>query len=554
MAQLIDVPNYGQVEFPDGMSDADIVSAIKKNAMGYKVGAGNTAQESKQGTLANIGLGALKGASDIGRTLLRPFDAMGVTGMNTDERKASLSAFFQDNADPESLAFKGGELGADVAGTAGAGGILAKGLKVIPALAKFAPAIESGGFTLGPAATRSTLANTALRSGAGAVNGAAMSGLVNPGDAKSGAIVGAALPPALQVAGKVGGLISSGAKKALGATTGVGDEAIDAALQAGKSGNKDFLQNMRREVPLTDVLDQAKSALGNMRAQRAAEYRANMDNITTDKTVLDFSPIIDAVKNLKATGTFKGQVINKNAASTVDDIANTVDEWAKLNPGDFHTPEGLDALKKAIGDIRDSTQFGTPARKSADEVYNAIKNQITMQAPTYAKTMKSYAEASELITEIERSLSLGNKAAADTSMRKLQSLMRNNVNTNYGNRLDLAKTLADKGGEDIIPAVAGQSMSSWMPRGLAKLGQYGAGIGAVMGNPALAATIPLTSPRLVGEALYKSGQVLGGANKAASSIAGNPRIASAARGLLDYRYPLATAIPMALTTHELAQQ
>lgn len=32
---IIDVPNYGQVEFPDGMSDADIVAAIKKNAMGY---------------------------------------------------------------------------------------------------------------------------------------------------------------------------------------------------------------------------------------------------------------------------------------------------------------------------------------------------------------------------------------------------------------------------------------------------------------------------------------------------------------------------------------
>ena len=36
MPQIIEVPNYGQVEFPDGMSDADIVSAIKKTSMGYK--------------------------------------------------------------------------------------------------------------------------------------------------------------------------------------------------------------------------------------------------------------------------------------------------------------------------------------------------------------------------------------------------------------------------------------------------------------------------------------------------------------------------------------
>jgi len=33
MGQLIEVPGYGQVEFPDGMSDSDIASAIKKNMM-----------------------------------------------------------------------------------------------------------------------------------------------------------------------------------------------------------------------------------------------------------------------------------------------------------------------------------------------------------------------------------------------------------------------------------------------------------------------------------------------------------------------------------------
>lgn len=35
MAQLINVPNHGTVAFPDDMSEADIVSAIKKNSMSY---------------------------------------------------------------------------------------------------------------------------------------------------------------------------------------------------------------------------------------------------------------------------------------------------------------------------------------------------------------------------------------------------------------------------------------------------------------------------------------------------------------------------------------
>lgn len=36
MPQLIEVPNYGQVEFPDDMTDDQIVAAIKKTALGYK--------------------------------------------------------------------------------------------------------------------------------------------------------------------------------------------------------------------------------------------------------------------------------------------------------------------------------------------------------------------------------------------------------------------------------------------------------------------------------------------------------------------------------------
>jgi hypothetical protein len=36
MTQIIEVPNYGEVEFPDDMSDDDITAVIKKNALGYK--------------------------------------------------------------------------------------------------------------------------------------------------------------------------------------------------------------------------------------------------------------------------------------------------------------------------------------------------------------------------------------------------------------------------------------------------------------------------------------------------------------------------------------
>jgi hypothetical protein len=112
---------------------------------------------------------------------------------------------------------------------------------------------------------------------------------------------------------------------------------------------------------------------------------------------------------------------------------------------------------------------------------------------------------------------LGEKASADTAMRKLQSLMRNNVNTNFGNRLSLARELEKQGGKEILPSLAGQAMNSPMPRGLAKLGQAGAAL-ASLSNPWIVGALPFTSPRLMGEALYKIGSAEAIPMKAANAM------------------------------------
>jgi hypothetical protein len=134
--------------------------------------------------------------------------------------------------------------------------------------------------------------------------------------------------------------------------------------------------------------------------------------------------------------------------------------------------------------------------------------------------MKNYSEATDQIKEIERALSLGNTASADTAMRKLQSLMRNNVNTNYGQRLELAKQLEAMGGNEIMPALAGQALSSKLPRGLQSATNIPSSYLAFgVGGPALAAVdLAASSPRLVGEAAYKYGQMANALNKAKQPV------------------------------------
>ena len=558
-AALIKADAVGNTE--DAKAFADEIRRMRSTTEAPKPEP-STLDSIKQGA-GNLLAGAVRGAGSIGATLLSPLDiakdAIAGKGLSLESNRArrqSMDDALQTmGAEPDSWMYKGGKLGGEIAGTAGMGGLLAKPVQALaatrygsgiePVLNSVATALQTGGFRAGDMA--GTGLGNAIRAGAGALVGGGSAGLVNPEDAGFGALVGGTLPGAVKVAGEAGKMIgraTSGlAKNTLGMTTGAGAETFGTAYRAGKEGSTSFLDNMRGNVPMTDVLDGAKDALSKMRAERGAQYRSGMVDISKDKSVINFAPIDDAVNSLKTMGSFKGQVINKNAAGTVDEVSGLVNQWKSLNPKEFHTPEGLDALKKAIGDVRDATQFGTPGRKAADTAYNAVKAQIDLQAPTYAKVMKDYSQASDALTEIEKSLSLGNKAAADTSMRKLQSLMRNNVNTNYGNRLGLAKTLEEKGA-DILPAVAGQAASSMTPRGLQGLAASGAGVAGLM-NPAALAALPFTSPRLMGELSYGLGAMNRGIGGAAGKV-GSKLLGRSPLGLLDVEQfaPLLSTAPV----------
>ena len=306
--------------------------------------------------------------------------------------------------------------------------------------------------------------------------------------------------------GLTGGLVKSG----LGLKTGVGTEAIEQAVQSGRQGNTTFLENMRGDVPMTNVLDDAQANLAQMNLNKQKDYRSGMVDIKKDKSILDFKGIDQSLDNAQNMVSFKGKIKDQTAANVVEKMRAKIADWKNSDPAEFHTPEGLDNLKQSLWeDFGKLPREEKTAFSAGKQIYDSVKNEIGKQAPTYAKVMKEYSDASELTKEIERALSLGQTASADTAMRKLQSLMRNNVNTNYGQRLNLAQQLESAGGRDLMPALAGQALSSKLPRGLqsatnipSALLAYGAG------GPALA-TLDLlaSSPKLAGEASYKYGQL-----------------------------------------------
>jgi hypothetical protein len=317
----------------------------------------------------------------------------------------------------------------------------------------------------------------------------------------------------------------------LGMQTGVGAEPIRQAVRAGREGGETsaaFRANISGETAMTDVLDAAKANLDALRTERSNQYRSGMTNISQDKTVLSFDGIDSALKQAEGRTKFKGQIKDQSAFNALTEAKTLVDDWKKLDPADYHTPEGFDALKQSIGAVLEKFDPKTNSFNTINQVYNSIKSEITKQAPVYANTMKEYTQASEQIREVERALSLGNKASADTAMRKLQSLMRDNVQTNYGQRVQLARELEKAGGRELMPSLAGQALSEFTPRGLQRAAAIPTGgLAYLVGGPIAAGTsLATSSPRFVGEAAYLSGLIGRGAEEVSRRLpfAVNPQL------------------------------
>jgi hypothetical protein len=112
---------------------------------------------------------------------------------------------------------------------------------------------------------------------------------------------------------------------------------------------------------------------------------------------------------------------------------------------------------------------------------------------------------------------LGSRAQIDTAIRKLTSLMRDNVNTSFGQRTKLARQLEEMGGETFMAGLAGHQMHGWMPKSIqgAVLPTIASGAAVTGGAslPAAAAMMATGSPRIVGETANITGYLLGKLDK-----------------------------------------
>ena len=291
--------------------------------------------------------------------------------------------------------------------------------------------------------------------------------------------------------------------------TGVGGDAFIIANEAARAGGakaQAFLDNMRGRVPVSKTLDLAKDALLELKQARQTAYLDGMLPIKASNTTLKFDDIDNAMNGLATSGSYKGIAIRGSKPQEIFQAIQTkIDEFKNLGP-ENHRAVDFDQMKQAIGEIRDGINVvdNTAAYNLANTIYGKIRETIVNQDAGYSKVMQEYMEASDLITDMEKTFALkGRKTNVDTALRKLQSIMRNNVNTSYGRRVELGEQLAGTtAGQNLLPSLAGQALQPRTSRGIGIPSKMI--LGAAAGTQSLAPLLgyPLTMPRVMGEAAY----------------------------------------------------
>jgi hypothetical protein len=300
----------------------------------------------------------------------------------------------------------------------------------------------------------------------------------------------------------------------MGGVTGKGKEAFSESYKAGREGgqpSRDVTAGRRGLTDQMTILEDARRGMQNMRHSRQAAYKADKEIWAAMRTELDFQPIKERLYKLSDSfmeSTGQEFRFGPDTEAKLMQIVKLIESW-EYRPS-LHTVEGLDTLKMKIDDLMPAVTEQSQSAAIVGTMRDEVKN-IILESPVgdvYKKAMGEYELALQLENEIKKALSLGKKASADTAMRKLLSVTRSNVQTNFGTRANMVRALEEAGETSLMPKIAGEVTKDWTPSGMAGTVFYGSGIGNLMmgGNPLGFLTMPLQSPRLMGAASQAAGK------------------------------------------------
>jgi len=323
---------------------------------------------------------------------------------------------------------------------------------------------------------------------------------------------------------KAGDVLAGGA----GVLSGTGGEAYKTAYSAGKDASEvgyanspkaqNFREGMNDKITDNETVKMARDAAKQFPIDKSNEFENKFNKFNDVDMSKNFNPTMDNVfdRALSETGPHPttGLTADPEAEQLVQKMQNVYDNWTANLAANGAKPSlmTVDNLKRTLAKMAEPYRQTNPnAFRVADNIDSSIRQLLYNASPTeYRPLMETWSEFKNKMKEYNKTLSLSEGATVDTATRKLQSALRDQVNTAFGSRLKLLDEL-DKYSPGLKDAVSGQTLKSKWPRGVARLGPIGAiggGLfggwhGAMLGE---AGRLLLSSPKAGGLTAYGLGR------------------------------------------------
>lgn len=488
--------------------------------------------------LKSRGFGMLRGAAGIGETVLSPLDyaakRFGFGGeqgdwLGVDNRASSVDRLAREyGAKPESLDYKGGKLAAEIAGTAGTGQLLANLAKVIPGISPaLVESIRSGGMSVGNA---TGLKAGLARGAGGAITGGATAGLIDPETAGTGALIGAAAPFGIKVAGSAGHYLGDKWAKAKAATEAAFSrqapkfEVLRAAQDLGlvvppASVNPTLFNRTRESIAGKYDVQQAASMRNQDVVERVARRALGMD---------DSAPLTKSIlRQFNAEQYASGYEPLKRLGyiATSDDFLRELDDIARQYSGEG-TIKGAGMQTKDIKDLVDT-----------------YKSKLVLTSDVITSIQTLRMKANEYFRKGDNSLGFASKAIANAYENMLDRVAQRTNDPNLVGAYRAARkniavshtigdALKDEGGAvDALKLAKAFDDGEPMTGDLRTVASFASKFKGAMQPPER-----MGSPRV-----YALRGIIGGLGAAGGAAAGNPALAAVAGAAPFFAPPMVTA-------------
>lgn len=346
-------------------------------------------------------------------------------------------------------------------------------------------------------------------------------------------------------------------KYVAGGLTGKGTDAIDLAFQAGaqsEKSSKSFKQAKSSKTKPTDIANELNTKVGNYKNKIQTEFKTWADSLPSEyvsdlmtpeylKNVLDDikfgsngnkKPLykLEPYTEMVETGLVdpkgkpilepktKYKMIEAGSQKQLDELRvleNEIDSYIQ-NPS-LHNPRSLQQLKTNLGSLKFDNYLFKEAQK---KINTSILDDLNSIDPNTGNVMGDYSKMMENLNDIQSLLGkTGDDFRGDLLLGRTKNLIKDTPKSEFGQ--DKLIPILNQIESELIPSATGLEFRNWKSPSTdtvgKSIGYSGAAVASDYFLPSFtsiipevalagtAATLPMTSPRIVGTLANLGGDI-----------------------------------------------